>query len=51
MIRGYNVGPLVFAGEATADNGEAGTVSGAILTGERASEAAQYVVQKSKQAR
>lgn len=29
-------GPLVFAGEATATNGEAGTVSGAIVTGERA---------------
>lgn len=29
-------GPLAFAGEATSTTGEAGTVSGAILTGERA---------------
>ena len=35
-VLAQRVGPLVFAGEATASDGEAGTVSGALATGERA---------------
>lgn len=34
-MHGYRAGRLVFAGEASATDGEAGTVGGAISTGER----------------
>lgn len=36
VVLARTVGPLLFAGEATAADGEAGTVSGAISSGERA---------------